>query len=200
MLSTHAVLKLFLKSETGEKAVPQSVLTGGKSGINGNIECHNYRQILILNDSVFRQFSFLPGDLKENVVVDFDELHELKSGTEVRVGTLHVRLTFHCEPCKKISCFATAKDLLHRRGYLGSILNDGSVKVGDELTVVGKKHESIPYEPCDRIKWILDRTERTFKAKELTSAVALRTSYCRVLPRYLKRLGKSYVSRVVFGG
>ena len=129
MLSTHPVLKLFLKSETGEKAVPQPALAGSKFGINGNIECHIYRQILILNDSVFRQFSFQPGDLKENVVVGFDDLHELESGMEVRIGTLHVRLTFHCEPCKKISQFASAKDLLHHRGYLGSILNEGSVMV-----------------------------------------------------------------------
>jgi MOSC domain-containing protein YiiM len=176
----------------------QRTISGDKSGLTGQVECHQFRQILILNSATLRSFSIQPGVLKENVLVDFDGLYEIPSGTEVKIGTLRVRLTFHCEPCKKVAHLASPKALLHQRGYLGTIVNSGTVNVGDSLSVLGKLHESVPYEPFERVKWFLDKTNERISARDLTSAIALQRTYCRVLPRYLNRLGSKYASKVVF--
>ena len=173
-------------------------ISGSSNGLTGQLSCHHFRQILILNTATLRSFAIQPGELRENVLVDFDELYELPSGSEIEIGTLKVRLTFHCEPCKKIAHLASPKDLIHQRGYLGTILNTGKASIGDSVSLIGNLHEAVPYEPFDRVKWFLDKTEEKVTAIELTSAIALRRTYCRVLPRYLKKLGTKYASKVVF--
>ena len=198
MSSTHAIGKLFLKSSSSEQMLEQTTISGNSNGLTGQVSCHNFRQILILNTATLRSFAIQPGELRENVLVDFDELYDLPSGTEIEIGTLKVRLTFHCEPCKKVAHLASPKALVHQRGYLGTILNFGIASIGDSLSLIGKMHEAVPYEPFDRVKWFLDKTEQQVTAIELTSAIALRRTYCRVLPRYLKRLGSKYASKVVF--
>ena len=73
----------------------QRTISGDKSGLTGQVDCHQFRQILILNSATLRSFSIQPGELKENVLVDFDGLHELPSGTEVKIGTLRVLSLIH---------------------------------------------------------------------------------------------------------
>lgn len=175
-----------------------SSLFADSTGLKGNVKCHRLRQVLILNKKTIKTFSLQPGDLRENVVVDCDSLYELPSGTELRVGTMRVRLTFHCEPCKKVAHLVAPNRLVHCRGYLGAIENAGEVKVGDSIVDLGKRFDEIPYNTFERVKWFLDNHPGQVAASELTSAIALRNSYCRVLPRYLKRLGSKYTGRVIF--
>lgn len=71
-----------------------------------------------------------PGDFRENVVVDLDDLNALPSGTELQIGTAAVRLTLHCEPCSRVtrspsrrSCFiteATSGLLLPAVAFIGA--------------------------------------------------------------------------------
>ena len=93
---------------------------------------------------------------------------------------------------------APPKHLVHNRGYLGSILEPGVVLVGDSLKVERTKLEAIPYLPIERVKWYLDSQSDPVSAKQLVQSIALRTTYCRVLPRYLKKLGPRYQRLVVF--
>ena len=198
MQSEFSVAKLFVKCESGSKMTQVSTLLGDESGIRGNVACHRFRQILILNTKTVDQFSLSPGDLCENVLVRSDGLHDFPSGTELLLGTLRVRLTFHCEPCKKIASAVDPRRITHQRGYLGTILNAGDVSVGDSVKHLGKPFDEIPYTAIERVRWFLDRHHGEVAARDLVSAIALRNSYCRVIPRYLKKLGRKYERRVVF--
>lgn len=198
MESEFRVTKLFVKTESGAQMSPVSTLCGDESGIKGNVACHPFRQVLILNTKTVDQFSLRHGDLRENVLIQCDSLYDFPSGTELLLGTLRVRLTFHCEPCKKIASAVTPCRIMHRRGYLGSILNSGEVNVGDSVKYIGKLFDEIPYSPIERVRWYLDKHDGKVAARDLVSAIALRNSYCRTIPRFLKKLGGEYENKVVF--
>lgn len=46
-----------------------------------------------------------------------------------------IRLTFHCEPCRKILKLVDPKTNLHRRGVFGTFLNSGRMRVNDAFAV-----------------------------------------------------------------
>ena len=92
------------------------------------------------------------------------------SGTVIRVGEALIRLTFHCEPCKKIRHLVTFDRILHKRGYLGSFLNSGAISVGDAVTVTEQKLEAIPYAVKDRIRWYFARQNAVPGVKDLLDA------------------------------
>ncbi|MBJ7401904.1 MAG: hypothetical protein JHD07_00755 [Bradyrhizobium sp.] len=84
-------------------------------------------------------------NLRENVVLDFDALYDLPPGTVVRIGDALVRLTFHCEPCKRIANLVDLKSILHRRGVFRTFLNSGCIHVGDSSAVTEHKLQAISY-------------------------------------------------------
>ena len=120
------VTNLFLKHSHGGALQSVGSLDYGPGGIRGNVACAPFRQVLIASQSVTAACGLQPGDLRENIVVDFDALYELRSGTVVQIGPALVRLTFHCEPCKKILSLVPFDRIVHKRGVLGSFLNAGT--------------------------------------------------------------------------
>jgi hypothetical protein len=146
------------------------------------------RHILLVPSATLEKYDLKPGDLKESMGVD-EEIHQLPSGTLLRIGSMEVRLTFHCEPCYKVPAVRE-----HERGYLGSIVKQGIVRVGDPIVIFGQMG-AIPYSVKDRVKWYLDRTPGTIRAKDLLFEIGAPPGYARALPRMLK----GYEGRVVFG-
>jgi MOSC domain-containing protein YiiM len=128
------------------------------------------------------------GELRENIVIDCARFYDLPSGTVVRIGAALVRLTFHCEPCKKILHLIDFDSILHKRGYLGCFLNSGRIAIGDAAAPTEKKLEAIPYAVKDRIRWYLAKQDAGLAASDLAHGLGLPSSYARAIPRLLDKL------------
>ena len=182
------VTHLFLKHSHGGALQSVSSFDYGTCGIRGNVACAPFRQVLIASQSVTAECGLQAGDLRENIVVDFDALYELASGTVVQIGQALIRLTFHCEPCKNILSLVPFDRIVHKRGVLGSFLNDGTISVGDQFSVTEQKLEEIPYAVSDRIRWFLKTRDPSAAAVELVHSIGLPVSSAKAVPGLLRKL------------
>jgi MOSC domain-containing protein YiiM len=183
------VTSLFVKRAHGECLEAARTLQFGPQGIAGSVSCSPLRQVLITSRAVTADCGLAPGDLRENIEVDVDDLYDLPSGSVVRIGEALIRLTFHCEPCKKIMHLVTFDTIVHRRGYLGCFLNSGTLALGDAFAVTGEMLESIPYAVKDRVRWFLGRQNAALGALELVHGLGLPASYARAIPRLVAGMG-----------
>ena len=158
----------------------------GPNGIEGNVYCLPLRQVLIVPTQSLTEFNLKRGDLRENIVVDGFDLHKLESGTVIQIGSVRIRLTFHCEPCRKLADIVSLKKITHKRGILGNFLNNGVIKVGDAVVVGDKSFDAIPYRIDDRIKWYLDKQDKPVPVSKLAFDIGLSNSYCRAIPNLVR--------------
>ena len=158
----------------------------GPNGIEGNVYCLPLRQVLIVPTQSLTEFNLKRGDLRENIVVDGFDLHKLESGTVIQIGSVRIRLTFHCEPCRKLADIVSLKKITHKRGILGNFLNNGVIKVGDAVVVCDKSFDAIPYRIDDRIKWYLDKQDKPVPVSKLAFDIGLSNSYCRAIPNLVR--------------
>jgi MOSC domain-containing protein YiiM len=176
-----SVTNLFVKHHHGAAIKPVSTIRHDELGIVEGVACAPFRQVLITARSAIAECGLEPGDLRENIVVEFDRLYDLPSGTVVRIGQSLIRLTFHCEPCWKILKKVNFETIVHRRGVLGMFLNCGKIAVGDPLIVTEQRMEAIPYAALDRISWFLKKHRAPDAAIDLVHAVGLPAFYRRML-------------------
>jgi MOSC domain-containing protein YiiM len=182
------VTNLFLKDSHGGALRFVGSIDYGSGGIRGNVACSPFRQVLITSQAVTAECVLRPGDLRENIVVDFDALYELPSGTVVQIGHALIRLTFHCEPCKKILSLVPFDRIVHKRGVLGSFLNEGTISVGNRFSVTEQKLEEIPYAVSDRIRWFLKTRGPSAAAIDLVHGIGLPASSASAVPGLLRKL------------
>jgi hypothetical protein len=184
-----AVTSLFVKRAHGAPMEAVGALVFTPQGLAAGTRCSPLRQVLITSRGVTKQCGLAPGDLRENIEVDRDDLYALPSGTVIRIGEALVRLTFHCEPCKKILHLVSFDGIVHQRGYLGCFLNSGTVALGDAVTVTGETLEAIPYAVKDRIRWFLGKQNAVLGAMDIVHGLGLPSSYARAMPRLVANLG-----------
>lgn len=190
------IKRLFTYSSEG-KVTSRSEIRLTKKGIEANRECHEWRQILILPISTLVEFGLHPSDLKENILIQ-DDVHHLASGTKLQIGEVEIRLTFLCEPCKKLQTLVSPKKLIHKRGYLGQIITPGKISVNDKVFVKADTFEPIPYAVPERIKWYIDKLEEPIQAAELMKRIGVPNSYCRALPNLLKSRPEINTQKILF--
>jgi MOSC domain-containing protein YiiM len=178
---------LFIKRAHGQPIEPITTLDFSAQGIRGNVRCSLLRQVLITSQPVSDRFGIQAGQLRENITVSFHRLYDLPSGTVLRIGRAFIRLTFHCEPCKKILHLADYDNIVHKRGYLGSFLNSGTISVGDSLSVTDQKYESVPYAVKDRVRWLLGKGNAPTATTDLLHSLGLPSAYARALPRMIEK-------------
>jgi len=181
------VTNLFVKRDHGGAMDSVATIGHGTHGIRGNVACAPFRQVLIASRPVMTECGLRPGDLRENIVVDFDRLYDLPSGTVVRIGEAMIRLTFHCEPCKTILKLVEFDRIEHKRGVLGCFLNSGSISIGDEFVVTDICLEPIPYAVHERIRWFLKRQDVPAAATDVMHKIGLPSSAARLISRILHR-------------
>ena len=192
------ITNLLIKTQSGKPLLPVEQLDFDTNGIIGNIPCLPLRQVLIVPQSTLKQFSLKAGDLRENVVVDDDCLHQIASGVVLEIGEALIRLTFHCEPCKVIRDKVNPQKIAHQRGVLGYFINKGHMRVGDSVSTERQIFEPIPYELAQRVRWYLDKQEKPVDSLQLLHDIGLSKSYARVIPLLLKKLPKAYSDLVLF--
>ena len=194
------IKNLFIKSAASDgRMTSVRSLSATKDGIVGSLRMQEFRQILILPKSTTDEFGIEPGALKENVIVDtpFD-IHSLESGTVMILGSVKVRLTFQCEPCAQIKNIVNVRKIMFKRGYLGQILNSGSMSVGDDVAILKEKYEPIPYKHADRIKWYLEKCEEPVTASDLVLNIGLSKSYCRAVPNIIRNRHDIDKSKIIY--
>lgn len=185
------VTNLFIKRKHGGPLESVGTMAYDRRGIQKGVACAAFRQVLIASQSVTARLHLRPGDLRENIVVAFEPLYELPSGTVVQIGQALIRLTFHCEPCKKILNLVDFDSILHRRGVFGVFLNNGAISVGDGFRVTEQKFEEIPYAVNDRIRWYLKKGDPSAAALDLVHTIGLPASYAGAMPRLLKKFARN---------
>ncbi len=193
------VEQLMLKRQPGLALEPRSELQlDPVTGIEGAQRAAPLRHVLLVERESLLRLGLRPGDLRENAVLSGARLYGLPSGTMLRMGTAELRLTFHCEPCARVTALASAKALLHQRGYLASVTATGTVRIGDAVQVLEARQAQIPYATRDRIAWYLQDRDAPIDALELLWQVGLPRAYARALPALLRRIGGSAAGKVRF--
>ena len=183
------VTNLFFKRAHGRPTEPTDAFDFSQEGIAGNVRCSPLRQVLITSQPVSDEFHIQPGKLGENISVSSPALYDLPSGTVVKIGQALIRLTFHCEPCKKVLHLIDFDRIEHKRGYLGSFLNSGTLSVGERFSVTDQKLEPIPYAVKDRVRWFLGKGNASSATTDLLHGLGLPSAYARALPRMIEKMG-----------
>lgn len=182
------VTELFIKLAHGAPMQSAAAIVCSPRGIAGSVPVAPFRQALIASLAVTAELGLKPGDLRENIAVDCDDLYDLPSGTVVTIGKARLRLTFHCEPCRKILKLIEFDRILHRRGVFGMFLNDAPIALGDEFAVTDQRFEEIPYAINERIRWFLKKHGARTAALDLVHALGLPASSGRTMPRLVAKL------------
>src|SRR3989449_9420851 len=112
----------------------------------GKKKAGSRRQVLIVDRATLEALALRPGDLREQITVEFPALETLPSGTLLRVGEVTCELTGPCEPCTHIGqslgvpdTVAFQQALQGRRGQLARIVavdGVGFIRVGDSMTLL----------------------------------------------------------------
>jgi MOSC domain-containing protein YiiM len=108
-------------------------LEGDRSAYEGNL-----RQVLLVDKEVLDGAGLAPGQVKENITVTGLNVAEVKPGQVFTIGDdITLEAIGDCEACSKMDAIRLGlKDQLQgKRGMLTKVLNGGSIKVGDSVTV-----------------------------------------------------------------
>jgi hypothetical protein len=192
--------QLFYKAAAPVGGIIESpTLNLALDGIEKSLKQHSLKQVLLLPRSSLIEFELQAGQLKENIVIsDTIDLHNLESGSVLKIGLVKIRLTFHCEPCSKIKHLVNHKKILHKRGYHGQVVQAGPINVGDSISLTNERYAPIPYDFADRVKWYLEKTTGDIWASDLVYDIGLSSSYCRALPNILRNRSDIEKSRILF--
>lgn len=101
------------------------------------------RQVLVMDRETLETSGLRPGDLREQITVEFPALETLPAGTRLRVGNATLEVTGPCDPCTHIGALngrtdvaGFKKSLQGRRGQLARVIaveGDGMIRLGDSV-------------------------------------------------------------------
>ncbi len=152
MAPSGKVISLHLQVEHRDRPVPvkqvQALVDLGLEGdVHGKKKAGERRQVLIVDRTTLQTLELQPGDLREQITVDFPPLETLPVGTLLRIGHATCELIGPCEPCTHIGKTIGVSDpvafqqrLAGRRGQLAKVVavdGDGLIRVGDGVVVSG---------------------------------------------------------------
>lgn len=147
-MTTGRVVSLQILTEHRQHPLPVAevralVGRGLEGDVHGKKRPDSHRQVLIVDRAMLAAMGLRPGDLREQITVEFPGLDRLAAGTRLRVGRAICELTGPCEPCTHIGGLLRVSDprafqqeLEGRRGQLARIVavdGDGLIRVGDPV-------------------------------------------------------------------
>ncbi len=142
---TGKVTHLFVKRASGVPVEPVLEFSVSPDrGILGGIPSPKLRQVLMLSHESLDKFELEPGQLKENMLIEGCDVHQLTSGTVLSIGTAKVRVNFHCEVCYKIKDVVNPRHIQYQRGVLGTVIAEGVIAVGDQVLEDDEILSSVP--------------------------------------------------------
>lgn len=162
-------------------------------GIEGDCNAHplSPRQVLVTRIEDLQDFAVPPGGLRENVVVAGLSAEVLRPGVVLQLGEqVTIRLTFHCEPCKRIAqVVPSLKAVVRRRGVLGVVISGGAVAVEDSVKALPQRWPALPESPYERFLLFTANIPRgsVVTYRHVVIGMGVAESYMRAIPRYLQR-------------
>lgn len=188
---------LFLKPAKGHALVDVSTLGMTMQqgyGIVGDCQGHplSPRQVLVLRCEDLEAFMLHPGDLRENIVLAGLTAAEFVPGAVLHVGkSVQIRLTFHCEPCKRIAHVLgrPIKEIVGKRGILGTVLAGGELRCGDSVVVGAETQPPLSPIPYNRFLSFIASVPyaHVVSYKEIVLGMGVANSFMRVIPHYLQK-------------
>jgi len=109
---------------------------GLKSCIHGRP--NSKRQVLLMDRETLDKFGLRPGAIKENVTVKGMDFQALAIGQRLRVGESLLEITVPCDPCPRMDeiRMGLQEELRGQRGWLCRVIESGTIRQGDEVTVL----------------------------------------------------------------
>ncbi|MDX2239784.1 MAG: MGMT family protein [Leptolyngbyaceae cyanobacterium bins.302] len=198
------VVGLFIKPQAGQPVQPQATLQLQQlTGIQGDSHAQvgSPRQVLILDLPTLQAFGLKLGDLRENIVLD-DGLARLRSGQGLQIGQAFIRITFRCEPCAYLDSLQAGliKRIGKQRGWLGMVVRDGTIAIGDTATLLPAQFPPMPDDAKSRFYEFVATIPpgKVVTTKDLILALGVTSAHYRVIPSFIKRAATSLpVHRVV---
>ena len=96
------------------------------------------RQILILDKEILDRFQLPIGTLRENITVENLRSQQMTAGTRIAIGAeVILELTGDCAPCSRMDEIKEGlqKQLVGQRGMLAKVIEGGTVKTGESITL-----------------------------------------------------------------
>ena len=95
------------------------------------------RQVLLLDEATATAVDLQPGDLQENITVRGMDINQLVPGQRLRVGGALLEVTGPCTVCGELERIrgGLKEELRGGRGMLTRVLETGSARLGDRVTV-----------------------------------------------------------------
>lgn len=93
-------------------------------------------QVLLMDQETLDALDLAPSVVRENVTTSGIDLSSLPSGRTVRLGDeVVLRISKPCPPCSRMDEVRSGlrQELEGRRGMLASVVEGGSVRVGDPV-------------------------------------------------------------------
>ena len=125
--------------ETPSDPVPEATAISNQ-GLEGDRSCKPgaLRQVLVMDKETLDEFDLRPGQIKENITTTGLDLSQTKAGQVFFMGNdVTMEIVGECEPCGKMDAIRQGlqEHLNHRRGMLATVINGGSIKVGDSIRI-----------------------------------------------------------------
>ena len=123
--------------ETPSDPVQEATAISGM-GLEGDRSCRadNVRQVLLMDKETLDRMDLAPGQIKENITTSGVDLTVAKAGHVFFIGDeVTMEVVGDCEPCGKMDAIRPGlrEGLNGRRGMLATVINGGSIKVGDSI-------------------------------------------------------------------
>ena len=108
-------------------------LEGDRSAYEGNT-----RQVLFVDKEILDGAGLVPGQVKENITVTGMNVSQIQPGQVFTIGDdVTLEAVGDCEACGKMDAIRMGlmDEIQGKRGMLDKVINGGSIKVGDSVTV-----------------------------------------------------------------
>ena len=108
-------------------------LEGDRSAYEGNT-----RQVLFVDKEILDGAGLVPGQVKENITVTGMNVSQIQPGQVFTIGDdVTLEAVGDCEACSKMDAIRMGlmDEIQGKRGMLAKVINGGSIKVGDSVTV-----------------------------------------------------------------
>lgn len=185
-----------------QRPVEHAVAIAG-AGLAGDVfaDALSPRQLLLADESVYRDFALAPHALRENLLLDADT-SRLPSGSVLQIGAgATLRLMFQCEACGQLDLRrpGLARGLGARRGMLARVLAGGSIRPGDAVRNLGVLAPAWPDDWRERVGRVLGAVPDgwVIEYRHLARLAGIQSSYCRAFPRLVAGLGAGHAARAV---
>lgn len=154
------------------------------------------RQILITRKEDLDDLLIPYGGLRENMIVEGITEKDFLPGSRIIINEgIEIRLTFYCEPCKRIAGVVPGMNAMRfRRGILGVIIKGGIAKSNDTISCLPKQFEPLPEKPYERFLHFMKLVPRSkiVTYKMVSCGMGGGDSYIRAIPIYIEKAKKDF--------